>query len=703
MALNLSGTINGFTEFFTGVGQTLGLIPVNTTPLYPTSGTLRNVQSSLNEKAWNMLPFPYTFAVYSNEGRVQATGDFEAFSLPIPPSDLTQDEPYSISIKKTQGGSVVNHSGAKYKKLILSGTTGIAPLRGGAGVNAQDGTVIAKPKELKYKSGHAVFIELRNWFRTYYQLKATDKSPVIQDYRLVFQNYKDGEFLIVELTNFKLKKSADRTFLYDYELTFEVLGQFNFEPPLGNGGIIQDIEEIYDNVVSSIDTARGIFLQSQQLLRSIESFVDGAVFEPLRKVSLAVKAAAGIVVTAGDVGNRIVKNTVTAGDSLNILKTFKAQLDANKNGTDTNIPDSFRRAKLPSDLNAATASRGADTVIDLNDALLDMEADQLPEATQIALEQEIEDVTNLQKSFYQNTVDTLKRVKANAEDAFNLGSSEYDSIFDRTTTLGADSTKEVTLQEFEVLQAFNQSITAINTIISLDAFFKSELQDRFTSIEQAFNNEIELSALPAVKTIILEGGVDLEDIALRELRDPTRWIEIAELNDLKAPYIVQDLSDTRSNVKKPGDIILIPKNITDGFPDVDTGTTNKLTAPLDEFERSLGVDFKLDDNFDLILGNNGDLELIAGLQNMAQAVVLKFGYEKGELRNHPTLGAGLQIGSKFVSLEIIRDNVISTLSQDQRISTISNVALLRENSSLSLSFEIQLKNVDKPIPLKVNL
>lgn len=702
MALNLSGTVNGFTDFFTGVGQTLGLIPINDVPLYPVDSSVKNVQSNINEKAWNRLPFPYTFSVYDAESRQEVTGKFDPFSLPIPPSDLTQDEPYSISIKRTQGGTVVNHSGAKYKKLVISGTTGIAPLRGSAGVNAQDGSVIAKPKELKYKSGHAVFLELRNWFRTYYQSKAVNKDGIVRDRRLVFKNYKDGEFLIVELVNFKLKKSADRAFLYDYELTFEVLGQFNFEPPLGNG-LFDDIEDTFDKVVGAIDTARGVFLQTQQLLRSIESFIDGALFEPLRKISLAVKASAGIVVTAGDVGNRIVKGTVTSVDSLNILKTFQSELDAAKTGSSSSLPPSFRRAKLPTDIESAAATRGADAVLDLGDALLDIDADQLPEATQIALADEIEDVSALQKSFYEETVETLKRVKANAEDAFNLGSDEYDSIFDRTATLKAESTKEVTLQEFEVLQAFNQAITAVNTIISLDEFFKSEVQERYNSIEEAFNNEIQLDALPAVATVILEGGVDLEDIALRELRDPTRWIEIAELNDLKAPYIVQDLSDTRSNIKKPGDVLLIPQNITDGFPDVETGTTNKLTAPLDEFQRSLGVDLKLSDNFDLILANNGDLELIASYENMAQAVILKFGYEKGELRNHPTIGAGLQVGSKFVSLEIIRDNVISTLSQDQRVSTISNVALLREGSALSLSFDVLLKNVDKPLPLKVNI
>jgi hypothetical protein len=246
-------------------------------------------------------------------------------------------------------------------------------------------------------------------------------------------------------------------------------------------------------------------------------------------------------------------------------------------------------------------------------------------------------------------------------------------------------------------------MAGIKLLISGRDLFVSSLQESLDTINDAFLDDLGLTAREAVKTLILPPDTNIERIALEHLGDLNRWVEIVELNDLRAPFITQDPQDTRSNILKPGDSFLIPQPIINGFSEVPNTLVNHLTKDLDVVEKSLGVDFEVTKEFDLVLSNSGDISLVAGVQNLAQAIVLKLGYEKGELIEHPSLGVGVQVGSKFKSLENIRDSLLKTISQDSRIASVQNVALRRKSSSLYMTFEILVKQVDQPVPIEVKL
>lgn len=701
MAL-LSALANSITNFVKGVGAELGIIPGNDGGLYP--DIFDEVTTSFNNENWNKLPFPYTFEVVDIKTGSTTSG-FAPFALPLAPTKITQTEEFATSIKPTQGGTVVTHSGNRYKKLNIEGTTGINAFRGLTGVDSTTGRAIAKPRELKFMSGYEVANELKNYFKVYYQYKATFPDASRDD-RLVFKNFKDGEFLIIEVLGYESDRNADRPLMYDYKIEAKVLTQFKFQA--GDLDFFGKLDQKINKIVSKIDVARGIFLGAQEVLRQVESTYDATVLEPMRKIGLAAKALAGIPITAADVGNRIIRNTMTAADSLNILNVIKAQQEQAKSGTSvggdsSGVPERIQNVSLPTDLQAAVANQGSQTIIDLNDALLDIPLEQLPEKVRDEMVAEVEAAVNNPRSFYEETVTDFKRIKANAEDKFNLGSDEYDALFDRTSTLEGDVGKVVTDEEFSVLGAFNEAITAANVLISYPNLFKSEFSTRIDTINEEFANSLNLQSLPATKTIILPGNTDLERIALDELGSTERWVEIAELNDLNYPYIVQDLSDTRTNIKKPGDTLLVPQNIRFGLSDTPTVKDIPSTDGLSETEKSFGTDLKLTDKMDLDLANNGDLAVISGSPNVAQAIILKIGYERGELKNHPELGVGVLVGEKFLSLEQVRDNLQATLTADKRIESLSNVALQREASALYMSFDVNLKNVDTPIPLKIKL
>lgn len=689
LANNITGAVESISSLVTGK---TGI------PKYPRNPAVASILSNSELQGnWMKLSFPYTFSVLNiNTGR--SSPDFGDFELPLAPQAIKQSEEFAISIRPTQGGTTTSHSGNRYKSLNIKGTTGIAPFRGAGGVNIKTGEGILQPKELKFKSGYEVFINLRNWFRAYYEYKASSGTTA-KDLRLVFKNYKDGEFLIVELEKFDMDRQAQRSFLYDYDLQFKVLSHFQFSA--GKGNWLSAIEDSVTEANVALDTARGIFLKAQDTLRQLESTYEAVVVEPLRKIGLAVRDMKGVPSVAADMGSKAITETVSASGTKSILSAVG---DIQKKGKNSGaLSPTMATLKLPKDIAGAAKKDGAKAVLDLGPALMDLDPGLFPEATRAAMQADRNASRSLPRSFYEETLNNLIRVKQNAEDFFNMGDAQYDALFNRTATLSATFAKVPTPEELEVLHGFNQSIAAIQALLATEDLFKSTYDDRIQDMIDRFGGNLELVAETSVKQITYESGMTLERLAQIELGDSTRWAEIAEVNDLKAPYVTDDLTSTQTNVIKPGDTILIPIGARGSVSQVPAVKEIKTTRGLSEVEKSLGTDLKLTKDFDLSISNAGDLEVISGSDNMGQAILLKLSYEQGEVIRHPGLGVGLLVGTKAQSLEAIRDNVVTTLMQDSRVENVEDLSIRREGSAIYLTFNIRLKQIDIPIPLKIQI
>ena len=696
----LTGLINNIQESISGlVGEITGRTVDPNVPSTPTGKAFDAVTRTIEPGNWSKLTFPYTFSVVDILGSASplAENPFTDFSLPIAPSEISQSLTPAISIKPTQGGTTVTHSGIRYNTLSIKGTTGINPFRGSGGVSRSTGEAIFQPKSLKYRSGYEVFHRFENWIRSYYEYKKV-QGKLAQGLRLVFKNYKDGEFSIVEVLDFTMNRQAARPFLYDYDMQLKVIAQLNFTELTNN---TTDFEQALDEALNFIDSARGVFLRSQGILRQIESTYTSVVIEPMRKVALAIKAAQGVGLVAADVGSRIVKNTMNAADSLAVLLSVDSQFQAAK--TEGGLDPRLESVSLPNDLSAAASSQGSAVLDTLGEGLMAIDASELPESTNDAARIAQQEAAASPRSFYEDTITDLRRVKSNAEDFFNLGSSEYDSIFGRTATLSADLAKAPTQEELDLLNAFNDAIIGVSLLLSTENLFKSSFDERIQDMVQRFDGAIALFASTAVKQTTFGKSDTLERLAQRELGDSSRWGEIVEVNNLRPPYTTEDLTDTRVDILKPGDTVLIPVPAQNGFSQVPNVKQNELNKNLSELEKSLGTDLKLTSDNDLAITRSGDLELVAGPQNMAQAVILKLGYEPGEIIRYPLLGAGVRPGVKFPNLEDIKDGLVNTLLQDVRIQTIENLSIRRESSALYLQFDLKIKQVDIPIPISIQI
>lgn len=708
---NIQGAIDGLIADFKGNNSS------KVVQYHQDAAEFKAIQSQLNPENWSKLSFPYTFAVI-NLKKAGDNGGFSDFQLPLAPQAINQSEGPAINIKPSQGGTTVNHSGMGYKMLTIAGTTGIAPFRGDGGVDRKTGEAIFQPKDLKHKSGYEVFIHLRNWFRTYYEWKKKQGSKA-KDFRLIFKNYKDGEFLIVEMLpegGFEMDRQAAKSFLYDYKLQFQVLSHFQFDTPKTKTGFLDQADALIQNALDKINKARGVFLRTQGILRQVESTYDNSVLEPLRQTSLAIKSLLGIPLVAADIGSRVIVNTVSTATALGIvaqealntatlgatgdsqtLANIESLLDKRLYGTKNTLSKTFAAAQ------SEIKQNGSGGIAKLGALTTKMDAGQFPEKTLSETSKEQDRAAALPRNFYEDAISSLERVKKNAEDFFNLGSTEYDTIFDRTSTLKSDLSKVITNDEYDVLFAFNEAITGLSLLLSTSDLFKSTFDSRIEDMNARFDGNLALTAQQAVKQVKLQAGMSLERLAQIELGDSTRWGEIVEVNGLKPPYISNDPNESRDGVLKAGSNILIPTPVQNGFSQVPQGKDNKLTSGMSELERSLGVDFKVDGNFDLVLSSSGDFELIAGANNMAQAVVLKLSYEPGEVMLYPEIGSGLVVGKKFPAIEDIKDRITNSLLQDSRVQKVADLSLQRDNSGLYIRFNLFVKQIDIPIPVKIKV
>ncbi len=756
-------------------------------------------------------------------GTSNASGAFSDFALPITPQEITQTENFATSIKPTQGGTVLQHGGNRYKDLVISGHTGVAPFKGISGVNTLTGATLLAPDELKYRSGYEVFIHFRNWMKSYEQTKASPGNSRISDpskLRMIFKNYKDWEFLIVEPLKFTMKKDASKPLLYNYVIQFTVLGHYKM--PKVTPNILDDIDNGIKKVSAILDGTRAVFNKLSDVIRSTANTID-TFNEDLRKVNLAVKAAMGVKLTASDMSNRIESDFISQQDALKLtlkIGTITGTLanpatiaSLERSGTDMTSIKLTGSAEQVSQQQIAI-SQGQlgsgnpkqdflNAKAQLGSLISKIGIEDYPIKAQQELANEQAQATTISRQTIETILANGIRLRDQFADAIQLGDATYDQIFGVTSTSSTFTTLSDFDKQIEALYAFSQSILALETLLASDKLFDINAS-KFGQNSAASNYQVLGSGIfsfpdpnAGIKEGIIPFGASLEDIALVEFGDVSRWTELAELNGLKYPYIdstgvygsvvnstinsesfynptqiqnldvgskflvpssptpagawvgqagriasfngglasstanwnfiypnqgmtikIQDsniykqFNDTwsvidfeeiqTSEVLKPGDLIKIPIAQRPDNSTISRGPRdNNVTDGLSASEKALGVDLKLTNNGDLNLTPQGDLQLSFGTDNAAQAIILKLAYERGELKDYPLLGTNLKIGGKITDIGQIRTQIVTTLLQDSRIADVKNVNLQQSGSTVSVSFDVYLNNVQEPIPIVI--
>ncbi len=645
---------------------------------------IEGVTNRINPNNWK-LDLPFSFKVVSVSspladfkspisgifnlvGAPAGGGLFDEFFLPINPSSFTQDENFSINITPTQRGIISEHNGVVFKDLNISGTFGQRPTN----------TV----------SGYEYFNQFRNYLRSYSELK---KDPTQKNAQLYFINRKDTEYLIVEPLKFSLERSASSPFLYNYKLLLKVLGM---KKPSPAGGILGEIFNKIDNVITKvvdyIQQARFAVLTATQLLKNVKRDFVETVLEPIETAALAFKTLKGLTYTLLDLPNSVL---VELSD-----RTTKAFLDEGKQSK-KNGDSIFAQIKFPvNTLQESQVNKYKALDILTPEAKDTITVSQLTAKEKVFFDNAISQSLIKPESFYFDLITNIEETRDNLSDKTGVGDSFYNTFEGRTPEFSPSrSNRTPRADEIDAFVGLELAHRAIQYVLSAKELFGETLDQYINDVETRYDNNIVIPQPQSVDEILLQHGHNLETLAMEYLGDATRWIDIAILNRLKFPYISDD--PTVSNVKRSGDKILIPR---DTAPDESNIPLTKLIAidrDFNQTEKNLGVDIKVNKDFDFILTNTNDFRLIAGGDNAGQAVIIKIALEKGSLKYHPTIGVGLSIGQKIREGEDIRDDLINSILSDSRFTGIKNLSFSITNSTINIGLDLMVKNLLTPVPL----
>jgi hypothetical protein len=824
-ALGLADLANNLASATKGLATAVGL--ANAEPQFP-EYTAQGITADFQREHWYKNPTQglYSFSVNTiGDAAISElpafdnikslftdffsnNGNFGEFKLPITPQEISQVEDFAVSIKPTQGGTVINHSGNKYKTLTISGTTGVQPFRGLLGVYKDTGLAIGKPDELKYRSGYEVFQHFRQWMRSYHETKA---QPGKENLRMVFRNYKDWEFLYVEPLKFTMKRDAHKPLLYNYHIQLRVIGILTLEKPL------------FDLAVAKLNEISVAMVNSYVLLKKnkdITEFYTGVItdFElSLNNLKYALKAATKEDITLSEFTKSDTKK-LSFKETLQVLGAVGKAMGevatdvktAEDSGTTAENDDPATKAQglnflanTPSGTNSDSAKAELNSLLDSEPGLLTkIGLDKIPAKVRQDIKLQQEAAALISRVKVAEIQKQTQEISNKLAEGLGLGDDTYNQIFGLTPTV-TNVQSEVTDDQFEMLYALHLTETAIDGILSSDEMFDRNA-DRFKKTS-ASNSADSLGqgvfSFPnpngAVKEGFVPDGLNLEEIALSELGDSTRWTEIVELNGLKPPYIlsradtlspnysvsgvnftsptqIRDLqinqfylipafpipggawagkgnylatyvggnANTTSSwrflypddgttiqlvptaqyfqfknqewteifkedfltdgVLRPGDKIKIPSSAPKPtITPIQGPRDNPYTNNLSSAERSLGVDLRLTEKLDLDLTPSGDLNVVYGVANGAQAIVLKLLYEKGALKDFPTIGTSLTPGKKIPDIATVRSDLLTSLLQDTRIKNVTKINLIQENNSISLSFEVIFNDLQQPVPITI--
>ena len=336
----------------------------------------------------------------------------------------------------------------------------------------------------------------------------------------------------------------------------------------------------------------------------------------------------------------------------------------------------------------------------------------------------------------------------------------------------------MTIDEFNILQQFYELVQAYDVLTATNQLDNDQILNNMEYVQAlAATSDIEFNISNSKIQVPVPYGLNVEQIAMRYLGDPQRWLEIVTLNELREPYIDQNgfqyslLSNAsgRSIVINGNQDLFIGQTIflnsntqvatartiinmqtltqnsflvtLDGLANLDVFTTvdqayiqaylpgtvnsqnsiwvpSNLPAPAyDQINIPASVanvdlvglskvDWQINTlTGDLVINNTGDFQLSAGINNIVQALAIKFNTPLGSCLLNPDFGFGVKPGTMVsdTSAADIYNNINKLVTSDPRFSGISGLQVNITPPSLNISLGIGLSGIQGLFPIQFQL
>lgn len=149
-----------------------------------------------------------------------------------------------------------------------------------------------------------------------------------------------------------------------------------------------------------------------------------------------------------------------------------------------------------------------------------------------------------------------------------------------------------------------------------------------------------------------------------------------------------------------GQAIYVPSQQTPSTEDFSA----KGVEGVDEWDpmvRVAGVDLLLDADGDLVISDDGDATLAAGLANLTQQIRLYLSLPRGALPRHPEVGLAVEIGANIADVDVgeLAEAARELVAGDPSFAGVRDVAVSREGGSHRLAVSVAVRGWDKLLPV----
>jgi len=561
--------------------------------------------SDINENLWCQT-FPYQLAVlqwapnYNTSTTTPLAGTSGGYSvynnliftLPVNPESLNNGTPFAISLTATLGGIVEQHGGAPIHPIAFTGTFGVVTDRPSASdlqpgiLNAVSGVArgiasgtvesatakqfaasmglgttytanLSNPEPndtdiQRGSTGYYQFRALQRFLETYAEAKKTSEGRGL---RLGLFIHKEQACYLVTPQSFDLARDANSPLEYRYSLKMAAWKRLPPESIRLDNLYTANAENMTAGSGFAFSQVFGAVKKAVQMARSV-----GNVFRSIRRDAHTIFNAY----------RQVLLFCASSGSLVKTCLMFPADLRVGFAPATTNMWDAIKYAfdnqdpllKVRMDLITSEVGRvrsgSAQQSPTLRQSLLDDEQvdfhdlicpDSLhtDNRTQQATQDYVTQVMSLTSHDFREIAQQTFDLIADYSDAVGLGDPLYDALVCRTPKT---KIRDATLDDYRVLHALNDAGTAIQSLV-----INTPSRVPMSTVEYiaglANQNNIAMRVPRSKFLVPFPYNSSLEQLALQYLGDESRWIEIAALNDLMAPYVdetgtVQALSSNGS-------------------------------------------------------------------------------------------------------------------------------------------------------------
>jgi len=513
------------------------------------------------------------------------------FTLPVNPESMAVTMPFAINVSATLGGVVEQHGGAPFRQIQFSGTFGVVSnkpasdgLQGGRlanlfpGANALfgqggifGGTVqaaqglISSASSLgigeKYKAnlfdlvapdfvqpyeasladtGYYQFRMLQHFLESYAEAK---KQSGGRDLRLALFIWKEEAAYLVTPQAFDVQRTAQSPFEYRYSLRLQAWRRIQPKYVAGapggvdRGAVAASSSFSFASVHKFVSDATRTANAVKNTLRAVRKDCD-KVFDLMKQTALFCGSLSGIVQTAWNLPAGISKDFQSAAqeswdivsaayDNLNpttkkTVDDITAEVNAGKSG---NMPTKTK----PSPTLAKALVGDDDGFRDLiKPSSLNLNA-----TVRANLDEHMRQTMTLTSDDFRVIADTVFDLTADFADVVGLNSPTYDRV---TGRIPKPQLREATLDDYRAMHAMAIAGTAILSLV-----VNAPTRTPMTTVEYvaglANANGIAMRVPLSKFAAPFPYGSSMERLAQQYLGDANRWMEIVELNELRAPYV----------------------------------------------------------------------------------------------------------------------------------------------------------------------